>query len=37
MMFSTVPPSTYLVKAGVQVPNACTLQIVWVGIPLGSV
>src|ERR1051325_2465103 len=38
MMFSTVlPPSTYLVSAGVQFPNACTLQRVPIGIAFGSV
>src|SRR6185437_15128141 len=37
MMFSTVPPSTYLVSAGVQLPNAFTLQSVGSGFALGSV
>src|SRR5690242_7915438 len=37
MMFSTVPPSTYLVSAGVQLPNAFTLQTVPIGDAFGSV
>src|SRR5262249_17775936 len=37
MMLSTVPPSTYLVSAGVQLPNAFRLHAVPLGIAFGSV